>query len=206
MQRSCCNLQNREIHWNTKDLRPGKPTSLTYHLLSSIILFIPINFTDARQDTFCFFPFGGGSCFLISSPPEKASCRMLASSLNAVIMLPALQLQLAQLIRADTLEIQMFLRSAFFCSASPPCLQGLFCPTLPSWWKAAGLRKQCQIPGRKRDLPRRDEAALQFLSGRGGSGRDTQQKRLLLGFPLGTSCRWTLREEFAGDAIWISVW
>lgn len=75
-------------------------------------------------------------------------------------------MQLAQPIRPDTLEIQMFLRSAFsFCSASPPCLQGLFCPKLLCWWKAAGLRKECQIPGRKRDIPVREKAALQVSEG-----------------------------------------
>lgn len=140
---------------------------------------------------------------------------MLPRSLNTVILLPALQLQLAQLIRADTLEIQMFLRSAFFCSASPPCLQGLFCPTLPSWWKAAGLRKHARFQEEKETFLEEMRQLCSFWVGEEVVAdnvhhlsllRDTQQKGLLLGFPLRLSCRWALRGEFAGDAIWISVW
>lgn len=66
---------------------------------------IPINFTHARQDT--YFSLGGG-CFLISLPPEKVGCRLFARQLNMVTLLSALWLQLAQLIRPDTLEIQIF--------------------------------------------------------------------------------------------------
>lgn len=60
----------------------------------------------------------------------------------------------------------MFLRSAFsFCSASPPCLQGLFCPTLLRWWKAAGLGKRCQIPGRERFYCKRKGSPASFWVG-----------------------------------------
>jgi len=44
-------------------------------------------------------------------------------------------------------------------------------PHAPELMEGSWAEKACQIPGRKRDLPGRDEAALQFLSGRGGSGR-----------------------------------